>query len=101
MRIERGETWLVDCRIAPYENAGYAGHEPTRRRKLLLHSAEIRRLAKAVQIRGLTIVPTRMYFAGSHVKVEIALARGKKHHDKRETIKNRETDRRVRASLDV
>lgn len=100
VRIRSGEAWLVGCHVSPYENAGYAQHEPDRPRKLLLHAAEIRRMEKAVQLRGLALVPTRMYFSGSRVKVEVALARGKKTRDKRDAIKKREQERSARDAVD-
>ncbi len=101
VRLRRGEAWLVGCRIAPYEHAGYAQHDPLRERKLLLHAEELRKIRKGVEQKGLTLVPTEMYFSGSKVKVAIALARGKKLHDKRETVKKREQDRSARQAKDV
>jgi SsrA-binding protein len=78
---------------------GYSDHEPTRRRKLLLHRAEIRKLIGKTVEKGTTLVPTRLYFQNGHVKVALSLAKGKKAHDKRETIKRRETDRETRAAV--
>jgi SsrA-binding protein len=95
--VSGGEAWLVSCHVAPYENAGYAQHDPLRERKLLLHGSEVERIARAVERAGLTVVPLRVYFAGSRVKVEIAVGRGKKLHDKRETIKKRDQERQARA----
>ena len=94
--MQGGEAWLVSCHVAPYANAGYAQHDPLRPRKLLLHRTEIFRIERALQAKGLTVVPLRLYFAGQRVKVELALARGKKLHDKRETIRRREEARRPR-----
>ena len=91
--VQGGEAWLLNCHIGPYANAGYAQHEAMRPRKLLLHRAEIYRLERGLQTKGLTVVATRLYFAGARVKIEIALARGKKLHDKRETIKKRDEAR--------
>ncbi|MBQ4133494.1 MAG: SsrA-binding protein SmpB [Desulfovibrionaceae bacterium] len=88
-----GEAWLSSLHIAPYENAGYAQHKPERERKLLLHAWEISNLAGKVEQKGLTIVPVRMYFRGGRVKVELALARGKKMQDQRETLKQRAEER--------
>jgi len=94
VRIENEEAYLFNAYIAPYSHGGLFNHEPTRTRKLLLHKREIKRLMGKVQERGLTIVPLRMYFSpGGKVKVEIALARGRKKHDKREVIKRRELER--------
>lgn len=101
VRLRQGEAFLVGCRIAPYENAGYAQHDPLRERKLLLHGEELRKIRKGIEQRGLTLVPTEMYFSGSKVKVALSLARGKKLHDKRETVKKREQDRNARRAKDV
>ena len=98
-RLEDGEVWLYNAHINPYSHRGYADHEPTRRRKLLLHRQEIRKLIGKTVEKGLTLVPTRLYFKSGHVKVSLALARGKRAHDKRETIKRREADRETRAAV--
>jgi SsrA-binding protein len=99
--IRDGEVWLVGMYIAPYGPASRANHDPERTRKLLLHRREIDRLIGRTQERGLTLVPTRVYFSGpqSRAKVEIALARGKDVYDKRETIRRRETAREVEREL--
>lgn len=92
--IRGTEAWLRDCEIQPYPMAGYAQHKPKRERKLLLHRAEIRKLLGKVTLKGLTLVPTKIYFNERGLaKVEIALAKGKKFHDKRESIKKRDTQR--------
>ena len=91
--FKAGEAWLSSLHIAPYENAGYAQHKPERERKLLLHAWEIANLAGKVEQKGLTIVPVRLYFRGGKVKVELALARGKKVQDQRETLKQRAEER--------
>lgn len=96
-RVENGEVWLYNVHINPYSHRGYSDHDPKRRRKLLLHRAEIRKLIGKTVERGLTLVPTRLYFKNGRVKVAIALAKGKQLHDKRETIKRRETERETRA----
>lgn len=97
--IRGTEVWLRDCDIQPYPMAGYAQHKPKRDRKLLLHRAEIRKLLGKVTTKGLTLVPTKIYFsARGFAKVEFALARGKKFHDKRETIKKRDTERDIARS---
>ncbi len=98
-RIEGGEVWIYNVHISAYRNRGYADHEPTRRRKLLLHRREIRKLIGKTVERGMTLVPVRMYLKNGRVKVAISLAKGKKAHDKRETIKRRETDRETRAAI--
>ena len=98
-RVEGNEIWIYNIHINPYSHRGYSDHEPTRRRKLLLRKAEIRKLIGKTVEKGMTLVPTRMYFQNGYVKVAIALARGKKAHDKRETIKRREADRETRAAV--
>lgn len=98
-RVEDGEVWLYNVHINPYSHRGYSDHAPTRRRKLLLHRQEIRKLIGKTVEKGLTLVPTRLYFKNGHVKVALALARGKQAHDKRETVKRREADRETRAAV--
>ena len=95
VRPERGELWLHNAHIARYEAGSYMSHEPMRRRKLLLHRKEIDTLSSQVAEKGLTLVPVRLYIKDSLAKVEIALARGKKLYDKRETIMRREMDREM------
>lgn len=97
--VEDGEVWLLNVHINPYSHRGYSDHEPTRRRKLLLHRQEIRKLIGRTVERGLTLVPTRMYFKDGHVKVALGLARGKQAHDKRETVKKRDAERETRAAV--
>ncbi|MGV8042427.1 MAG: SsrA-binding protein SmpB [Thermoanaerobaculaceae bacterium] len=97
--FQDGDAYLVEVHIAPYENAGYAGHDPMRRRKLLLHKRELARLRAKVVEKGLTLVPLAIGVEGNWIKVEIALARGKKLHDKRETIKQRTLDREAHAEM--
>lgn len=91
--LRGGELWLVGAHIPPYAAASRFNHPPDRDRKLLLHRREIDKLAGQVQTKGLTIVPTRVYWKGSHVKVEIALAKGKDRFDKRHAIKERDMSR--------
>lgn len=98
-RIENGEVWLWNAHISPYGPASQFGHEPTRTRKLLLHRQEIERLQGKVKERGLTLVPLRLYFKNGRAKVELALARGKKQHDKREAIRDREQRREIDRAL--
>jgi len=94
-----GELWLVNCYIAPYDQANRLNHEPRRDRKLLMHRRQINRLARDVQEPGYTIVPLRMYIKDNWAKVEIALVRGKRQYDKRQAIAKREADRRIRRIL--
>ena len=91
----QGEVWLMNCHIPPYEQANRFNSDSKRRRRLLLHRKEIRKITGAVSQKGYTLVPLRLYFQGQHVKVEIALSRGKKEYDKREDIKDRETRREL------
>ncbi len=97
--IRDGELWLYSVYIPPYSPASRENHDPERPRTLLLHKREIERIGARAQERGLTIVPTRIYFAGSHAKVEIALARGKDLYDKRQTIRERETKRDIERAV--
>ena len=93
--VRDGEVWLRNMHIAPYKAASRENHDPDRPRKLLLHRREIERLVGKTAERGLTLVPTRVYFSGPRAKVELALARGKEMHDKRRSIKERETRREI------
>ena len=93
VKFQNGEAFMIGVHIAPYENAGYAGHEPERPRKLLLHTAEINAMRVKVEQKGLTVVPVRVYFKNGRAKVEIALARGKKVFDRRDDLKSRDLDR--------
>ena len=97
--IDDGEVWLHNLHIPPYKPAARENHPPERDRKLLLHKREIERLIGKTKERGLTLVPTRIYFSGPRAKVEIALARGKDRYDKRESIKTREMARDVQREL--
>jgi len=98
-RVEDGEVFLYNVNISPYSHRGYANHEPLRRRKLLLHRDEIRKLIGKTVERGMTLVPVRLYYKNGRVKVAVSLAKGKKDYDKRETIKRREADRETRAAV--
>jgi SsrA-binding protein len=93
--IENGEGWLIGCHITPYHHGSDANHDPERKRKLLLHSREIGRLLGKVAERGLTLVPLRLYFKQGRAKVELGLARGKKLHDKRDAIRERDERREL------
>ena len=98
-RVEDGEIYLYNVNISPYSHRGYADHEPLRKRKLLLHRDEIRKLVGKTVVKGMTLVPVRMYFKKGRVKVAVSLAKGKKEYDKRETIKRREIERETRAAV--
>ena len=98
-RVEAEEVFVYNVHISPYSHRGYANHEPTRRRKLLLNKQEIRKLIGSTVRRGMTLVPVRMHFRNGRVKVVIGLAKGKKTHDKRETIRRREAERETRAAI--
>jgi SsrA-binding protein len=92
--IENGrQAWLVEAHIAPYEQANRFNHDPRRKRRLLLHKKQIRELWDNVRIKGMTIVPTRLYLKDGRAKIEIAIAKGKKAHDKRATIAKRDEER--------
>ena len=96
VRLRGGEAWLVNVHIPPYERGTFfSQHEPNRDRKLLMHSREIQRLSGTLQEKGLTLIPLRAYFKRGLVKVELGLGRGKKTHDKREAIKQREVRREI------
>jgi len=100
-RIDKGEAWLMNLHISPYGPASQFGHEPTRTRKLLLHAGEIERLTGKVKERGYTLVPLRLYFKNGRAKVEIALARGKKLHDKRDSLHEREARRDIDRAVKI
>ena len=98
-RIEGGEAYLLGAHVGQYSHGGYAAHDPVRKRKLLLHAAELNKLLGKTTEKGLTIVPLRLYFKNGRVKLAIALAKGKRQYDKRETIKRREAERETRAAV--
>jgi SsrA-binding protein len=93
--VRSGEGWLLGCHIPPYSHGTDANHNPERDRKLLLHSREISRLSGKIAEKGLTLVPLRLYFKGGRAKVEIGLARGRKLHDKRSALREREAQREM------
>lgn len=97
--IDRGEVWLRGAHIPPYPPAAEQNHDPERPRKLLLHRYEIERLVGRIQRRGLTLIPTRIYFKGPRAKVELALARGKEQRDRRREIRDRDMRRDVEREL--
>jgi len=94
-RVDKGQLFLLNTHISDYKPAYYFNGDPTRTRKLLMHKKEILRLMGKVQEQGLTLIPLRLYFKNGRAKVEIALARGKKRYDKRETIREREVQRDI------
>jgi SsrA-binding protein len=97
--IEGGEAWLVGLHISPYQFARDGGHEPERTRKLLLHRGEIERIRGKLDQKGLTLIPTRLYFKEGKAKVEMALAKGKAQYDKRETLKRRQAEREMQRAM--
>ena len=99
--VRNGEIYLLNLHISPYERGGYVNHDPTRTRKLLLHRKEIRRLIGAVEREGLTLIPLELYFKKGKAKVALALGKGKKVHDKRETERQRDADREMARALRV
>lgn len=99
VRTEKGELWLTGAHIARYDPASYMGHDPTRRRRLLLHRKEISRLHSKLKEKGLTLVPLKMYIKERHAKLEVGLGRGKKLYDKREATLRRDTEREIERTL--
>ncbi len=97
--VEKGELFLNNCHIEPYSYGNISNVEPRRKRKLLLHKSEIRRLVGELTQKGLTLIPLKIYFKNGIAKVELALCKGKKLYDKRETIKKREQDREMKRHL--
>ena len=98
-RVDAGEVYLHNCHISPYSHGGYANHDPLRPRKLLLHRSEILKLAQKTRSGGQTLVPLRLYLSKGRIKVEIALAKGKKLWDKREAIKEKDQAKEARAAV--
>jgi SsrA-binding protein len=98
-RIKDGELFLMQCHISPYTHAYYDNHEPDRARKLLVHKREIKRLQGKTQEKGLTLVPLKIYFKDGKAKVELALARGKRSYDKRETLKRKTEERELQRAI--
>ncbi len=99
VRADNGEMWLVGAHVAQYPPAAAANHEPTRRRRLLLHKRQIAELKRSVESEGVTIVPLRLYLKGGRAKLEIAVARGKKRYDKRAAIAKRDAERQMQRAL--
>lgn len=94
--VRRREIWLVNCHISPYSHGNLSNHEPLRERKLLLHRIEILKLERKKKLAGLTLIPLRFYLKRGKIKLELAVAKGKKLHDKREAIKRKDLDREAR-----
>ncbi len=99
VRIEDGEAWLVNAHIAPYDPASIQNHDPRRQRKLLLHRRQIQRAFEDLKQRGYTLVPTKLYLKRGRVKLEIALAKGKRQYDKRRALAKREAAREIERAL--
>lgn len=99
VRPQDGEIWLVGAHIAQYAPAGRANHDPTRSRRLLLHRREIRELEREIQSSGVTAIPLRLYLKNGVAKLEVAVGRGKKSYDKRETIARRDAERQMQRAL--
>jgi SsrA-binding protein len=97
--IKDGELWLLNCHIGPYEHGSYFNHAPLRTRKLLVHAEEIRKLIGKTQQKGLTLIPTRLYFKNGRVKLELAVAKGKQLWDKRETERRRTDAKEAREAM--
>ncbi len=98
-RVKNGEVFINNMHISPYELGNIENHDPTRVRKLLLHRREIDKLARKSDEKGLTLVPTKIYFKNSRVKLEIGIGKGKKHYDKRETLKLKQAQREVAKAI--
>ncbi|OQX64650.1 MAG: SsrA-binding protein [Chloroflexi bacterium] len=99
IRVDEHEAWLMEAHIAPYAEANRFNHEPRRPRQLLLHKKEIKKLRNNIRKKGLTVIPTKVYLKNGRAKIEIALARGKKLHDKRQAIAKRETERDLKRQI--
>ena len=99
VRIENNEAWLIDAHISPYEQANIHNHDPKRVRKLLLHKREIRQLWEQINIKGVAVIPLKMYIKDGLAKIEIAVARGKKMYDKRQTIAKRDIERDIERQI--
>lgn len=99
VQVNEDEAWLIDAHIAPYDQASHFNHEPRRPRKLLLHKREIREMYDEVRQKGVTIIPLRVYLSEGLAKIEIAVAKGKKLYDKRQTIAKRDAQREIERQL--
>ncbi len=99
VRTDGQEAWLVNAHVAPYDPASTENHDPLRNKKLLLHKKEIQQISNEVRTKGTTIIPTRLYLSNGRAKVEIAIARGKRNYDKRQSIKERDSQREIDRAL--
>jgi len=97
--IKNNEIFVIGMHVGEYSHSGYATHDPTRERKLLMHKVEISKIKSKFENKGITIIPLKLYFKNGKAKLEIALAKGKKKWDKRETIKRRDIDREIKRSM--
>ena len=97
--VKSGEVWLLNCHISPYSHGNYANHDPLRTRKLLLHGSEIKRLIGRTTEKGLTLIPLKVYLKHGRLKCELALAKGRKIHDKRDVSRQKTIDRETRKAL--
>ncbi|MDA8156110.1 MAG: SsrA-binding protein SmpB [Actinomycetota bacterium] len=97
--IKNSEAWLLNCHISPYSHGNIMNHDPLRTRKLLLHRKEIEKLRGKIAQKGYALIPLKLYFKGSHVKIEIGLAKGKQFFDKRDTIKEKEARRQIERAV--
>jgi SsrA-binding protein len=97
--VKNAEIWLLNCHISPYSHGNYANHDPLRTRKLLMHRSEIKRLIGRTTERGLTLVPLKVYLKNGRLKCELALAKGRKVHDKREVSRQKTIDKETRQAL--
>ncbi len=97
--VKNGEIFLLNCHISPYSHGNIMNHEPLRTRKLLMHKKEIAKLQDRVAQKGYSLIPLKLYFKNSHVKVEVGLAKGKRQYEKRESIKKREADREIERAM--
>ena len=97
--VKNAEIWLLNCHISPYSHGNYANHDPLRTRKLLMHRSEIKRLIGRTTERGLTLVPLKVYLKDGRLKCELALAKGRKVHDKREVARKKTIDKETRQAL--
>ena len=97
--VKAGQAWLVNCHISTYSSGSYLNHDPLRDRRLLLHQREIDKLMSKTQEKGLTLVPTRLYLKGNKIKCELALAKGKKVYDQRETLRRRTIQRETEKAI--
>jgi SsrA-binding protein len=97
--VKDSEVFLLNCHISPYSHGNIMNHDPLRTRKLLIHKKEISKLQGKAAIKGYSLIPLKIYFKGSHAKVEIGLAKGKKQYEKRESIKKKEADREIQRAM--